>query len=88
MDLTNCSNLGRNLQTGSDVGENIFVILVVCSGFLLFALLIGNMQVSMSFCSYLLIYFHMLELNHNMNSYFYELWLSSNRYFYSPELSD
>ncbi|KAH9646509.1 Cyclic nucleotide-gated ion channel 1 [Citrus sinensis] len=39
------SNLGHDLQSGSDVWENIFVILVVSSGFLFFALLIGNMQI-------------------------------------------
>ncbi|XP_052290343.1 uncharacterized protein LOC102627720 isoform X17 [Citrus sinensis] len=43
--LQNLSNLGHDLQSGSDVWENIFVILVVSSGFLFFALLIGNMQI-------------------------------------------
>ncbi|KDO56070.1 hypothetical protein CISIN_1g042233mg [Citrus sinensis] len=42
--LQNLSNLSHNLQTSGNVEENIFVILVVSSGFLLFALLIGNMQ--------------------------------------------
>lgn len=40
-----CSALGQNLQTSKFVGEIIFAISICISGLVLFALLIGNMQV-------------------------------------------
>lgn len=41
-----CSCLGQNLQTSTFVGEISFAILIAVLGLVLFALLIGNMQVS------------------------------------------
>jgi cyclic nucleotide gated channel len=43
--LRNLSALGQNLQTSKFVGEIIFAISICISGLVLFALLIGNMQV-------------------------------------------
>lgn len=44
--LVPCSSLGQNLATSTYVGEIIFAIIVATLGLVLFALLIGNMQVS------------------------------------------
>ena len=41
-----CSSLGQNLDTSTYVGEIIFAIIIATLGLVLFALLIGNMQVS------------------------------------------
>ena len=41
-----CSSLGQNLGTSTYVGEIIFAIIIATLGLVLFALLIGNMQVS------------------------------------------
>lgn len=43
-----CSSLGQNLSTSTYVGEITFAIIVATLGLVLFALLIGNMQVSLS----------------------------------------
>lgn len=40
-----CSSLGQNLLTSSNVGEINFAIVIAILGLVLFALLIGNMQV-------------------------------------------
>ena len=40
-----CSSLGQNLLTSSNVGEINFAIVIAMLGLVLFALLIGNMQV-------------------------------------------
>jgi len=41
-----CSSLGQGLLTSTFVGEIMFAIVVATLGLILFALLIGNMQVS------------------------------------------
>lgn len=41
------STLGQGLETSTYPGEVLFSILIAISGLLLFALLIGNMQVSL-----------------------------------------
>lgn len=41
-----CSSLGQGLFTSTYVGEIIFAIIIAIVGLVLFALLIGNMQVS------------------------------------------
>ena len=41
-----CSSLGQNLSTSTFVGEITFAIIIATVGLVLFALLIGNMQVS------------------------------------------
>ena len=41
-----CSSLGQGLMTSTSVGEIIFAIIVAALGLVLFALLIGNMQVT------------------------------------------
>lgn len=41
------SSLGQNFDTSTYVGEIIFAIIVATLGLVLFALLIGNMQVSL-----------------------------------------
>lgn len=41
-----CSSLGQNLSTSMCVGEINFAIIIAILGLVLFALLIGNMQVS------------------------------------------
>lgn len=41
-----CSSLGQNLSTSKYVGEITFAIIIAALGLVLFALLIGNMQVS------------------------------------------
>lgn len=43
-----CSSLGQGLLTSTFVGEIMFAIVVATLGLVLFALLIGNMQVSNS----------------------------------------
>lgn len=43
-----CSSVGQNLATSTYVGEIIFAIIIATLGLVLFALLIGNMQVSIS----------------------------------------
>lgn len=43
-----CSTLGQSFTTSIDIGENIFAIILVTLGLILLALLIGNMQVSLS----------------------------------------
>lgn len=40
-----CSSLGQNLKTSTYIWENIFAVCVSIFGLVLFALLIGNMQV-------------------------------------------
>ncbi|XP_021639861.2 protein CNGC15b isoform X1 [Hevea brasiliensis] len=42
--LKNLSTLGQSFTTSIDIGENIFVIILVTLGLILLALLIGNMQ--------------------------------------------
>jgi len=39
------SSLGQNLETSTYVWENCFAILIAIAGLVLFAFLIGNMQV-------------------------------------------
>jgi hypothetical protein len=39
------SSLGQNLITSTDISENLFTVFVSASGLVLFALLIGNVQV-------------------------------------------
>lgn len=41
-----CSALGQDLATSTYIGEIIFAIIIATFGLVLFALLIGNMQVS------------------------------------------
>lgn len=41
-----CSSLGQNFSTSTYVGEISFAIVIATLGLVLFALLIGNMQVS------------------------------------------
>lgn len=41
-----CSSIGNNLETSSEVLENIFTNIVAVLGLILFASLIGNVQVS------------------------------------------
>lgn len=42
-----CSSLGQNLSTSTYIGEINFAVLIAILGLVLFALLIGNMQVSL-----------------------------------------
>lgn len=50
-----CSTLGQGLKTSTYPGESIFSIALAIFGLILFALLIGNMQVISNFlCSLLL----------------------------------
>lgn len=42
-----CSSIGQNLMTSTYVGEIDFAIVIAILGLVLFALLIGNMQVSL-----------------------------------------
>lgn len=44
--IAGCSSLGQGLLTSTFVGEIMFAILVATLGLVLFALLIGNMQVN------------------------------------------
>lgn len=44
-----CSSLGQNLSTSTYVGEIIFAIIIATLGLVLFAQLIGNMQVCIAF---------------------------------------
>lgn len=44
-DVNLCSSLGQNLSTSTYVGEIVFAIIIATLGLVLFALLIGNMQV-------------------------------------------
>lgn len=48
--IINClfaySSLGQNLSTSTYVGEIVFAIIIATVGLVLFALLIGNMQVN------------------------------------------
>ena len=41
-----CSSLGQNLKTSTYAWENLFAVFVSVSGLVLFALLIGNVQVN------------------------------------------
>jgi hypothetical protein len=41
-----CSSLGQNLKTSTYAWENLFAVFVSISGLVLFALLIGNVQVN------------------------------------------
>jgi cyclic nucleotide gated channel, plant len=41
----NCSSYGQNLKTSTYIWENLFAVFVSMSGLVLFALLIGNVQV-------------------------------------------
>lgn len=43
------SSLGQNLKTSTFIGENIFAVGIAIFGLVLFALLIGNMQVILYF---------------------------------------
>lgn len=47
--LRNLSSLGQNLFASTNVGEIMFAILTAILGLVLFALLIGNMQVRMRY---------------------------------------
>jgi len=40
-----CSSYGQNLKTSTYIWENLFAVFVSMSGLVLFALLIGNVQV-------------------------------------------
>lgn len=42
-----CSSVGQNLKTSTYVGEIFFAIFIATFGLVLFALLIGNMQVNL-----------------------------------------
>lgn len=44
--LNFCSSIGQNLLTTTDINEINFAVVLAILGLLLFALLIGNMQVS------------------------------------------
>ena len=56
-----CSALGQNLSTSTYVGEIIFAIIIATLGLVLFALLIGNMQVSSKYKSQLILSVLLLE---------------------------
>ena len=44
-----CSSLGQNMKTSTNTLENLFAVFVSTSGLVLFALLIGNVQVQTLF---------------------------------------
>lgn len=46
--FSTCSSLGQNLQTSTYIWENLFAILIAIAGLVLFAFLIGNMQVGLN----------------------------------------
>lgn len=57
-----CSSLGQNLGTSTYVGEIIFAIIIATLGLVLFALLIGNMQVSFPFVCHSALYLHIYTI--------------------------
>ena len=43
-----CSSYGQNLRTSTYIGETVFCIVLCIGGLILFARLIGNMQVKVA----------------------------------------
>lgn len=57
-----CSSLGQNLKTSTYVWESAFAVFISISGLVLFALLIGNMQVN-ACTNHFVLTLHALKLN-------------------------
>lgn len=66
--MNNYSALGQNLETSNSLGEIIFAIIICVSGVLLFAVLIGNVQVIKNphiIIDFDLVYLIIIDFDHN-----------------------
>lgn len=82
-----CSSLGQNLQTSNHIWESCFAIFISIAGLLLFLYLIGNVQVSIQFFSFLFSFFllflfskyiQLLAIQSSWLSSFTQIWHNYN----------